>query len=189
MITAINPKERNELCRLVFAGSCGSHSSYAALSLQSLSEIQKNFSSVSLFQCHGINDSDRTQQRTITFIVRRAGLLRVLYADKRACGGDRRGHINFYSGICHLLSFPRLFLPIVFKKSYRFNSNLGAECRKSVLSSRSFHMVDSDESFSSFINCPRRGRFVLLSLILDLFHVSQSKSGKKKRKQPKERHT
>ena len=117
------------------------------------------------------------------------GLLRVLYADKRACGGDRRGHINFYSGICHLLSFPRLFLPIVFKKSYRFNSNLGAECRKSVLSSRSFHMVDSDESFSSFINCPRRGRFVLLSLILDLFHVSQSKSGKKKRKQPKERHT
>ncbi len=59
--------------------------------LQSLSEIQKNFSSGSLFQCHGINDSDRTQQRTITFIVRRAGLLRVLYADKRACGGDRRG--------------------------------------------------------------------------------------------------
>ena len=32
-----------------FAGSCGSHSSYAALSLQSLSEIQKNFSSGSLF--------------------------------------------------------------------------------------------------------------------------------------------
>ena len=130
MITAINPKERNELCRLVLLGLAAVTAAMLLFPYSLFLRSRKTFSSGSLFQCHGINDSDRTQQRTITFIVRRAGLLRVLYADKRACGGDRRGHINFYSGICHLLSFPRLFLPIVFKKSYRFNSNLGAECRK-----------------------------------------------------------